>query len=151
MDVRQLTPLLLYVAVFSTYDDVDPIISFMKLNARYASITCYSHHSCYSHQVDIVWYLNISSNQQEPVEYFTGDSELAYSDYGISIQSTCPAYECQSTLSMPNDEALNNTLVWCAGYTEVCPETKSTSNPVTVVTHTDESRTGMYIETFKIV
>lgn len=130
--------------MFSTYDDIDPIINFTKLTTHNASMTCHSHHLCYSHQVDIAWYLNISS-LQEPLEYFAGDSELAYSEYGMSIQSTCPDYECQSTLTIPNDNILNNTVIWCGGYIEICPKTKqSISNPVTVITNSCTS--GMSID-----
>ncbi len=124
----------IFLDVFSTYDDVEPIINFTERDVRTASITCYSHHVCHNHRVNIVWYLNIRSSLHEPVEYFTEDSELLHSEYGISIQSNCPAEECYSTLRMPNEEGLNNTVIWCGGYTEVCPETKTTSHPVTVIT-----------------
>ena len=119
------------LVVFSTYDDVAPIINFTSLNVHNTSITCYSHHLCYHHQVNIVWYLNTSNGLHK----FQADSELSRSEYGISTKSTCPATECQSTLSVPNDPALNGSVIWCGAHTEVCPDIQSTTNPVLIITN----------------
>ncbi len=123
------------------YSNANPIINVTEQNPNNISIVCY--HPTFSR---IAWYLNISS-LQETVEYFMEDSELAHSEYGISIQSTCPDDKCHSTLSMPNDVTLNNTVIWCEGYTEVCPDIKTTSHPITVIIERkDPSIAGKYME-----
>lgn len=126
--------MLSYTGVYSTYDDLH-IVDGTKPSPHNISIACYSEHDCLHHKVHIVWFINVNKTQQEPFKYFAFDSDLLYSEFGMSITSTCPAYQCQSTLTLPSDEKLNNTEISCGAYTEVCPGViKFRSNTVTVIT-----------------
>lgn len=82
---------------------------------------CYAKHVCLHHKVNVVWFININSTQDTPTKYSASDSSQLYGESGILIHSTCPEYECQSTLTLPRYEELNNTDILCGGFTEVCP------------------------------
>lgn len=128
-----LTVLLYSLAdIYSTYDNTD-IIDASKPSPHPVTITCYAEHVCLHHQVSIVWLMSIGDDSEK--KYSTSDSELLQSKFGISLESTCPAYDCMSTLVLPCLENINGTQISCAAYTAACPDVvTSRSSVVTLLT-----------------
>ena len=126
-----------YIAVYSTYDH----LSVIDLTTQSSfSITCRAHHVCHHHMVHVVWFVNIKNTQATPTRYSVENSEQLHGVSGISITTTCPGLECSSTLTAPGSEELNNTVVQCATFTEVCPGNLNQSNTSTLVTKREDTQ-----------
>lgn len=122
--------------VYSSYDNTGiSAIDAFRPSPHDVSITCYAEHVCNHHLVHIVWFIKMGDRKQETRQYSSSDSDLLRKNFGISLTSTCPEYNCQSTLTIPCQEALDKIQVSCGAYTEACPNTvKYTSDVITVHT-----------------
>ena len=125
------------IGVYSAHicDDNSIIDATKQSTPANISITCHAKHVCMYHKVHVVWLINVHGSEGAPTRYSTSDSDLLYEEYGISIQSSCPDFECVSTLMLPTDERLNDTKVLCGAFTEVCPgELQHPPSTVTLIT-----------------
>lgn len=130
-------PYSIVIGVYSAHvHDNNSVIDATKQSTQTnVSITCHAKHVCLYHKVQVVWLININSSQDTSTKYSTSDSDQLYEEFGVSIHSTCPDYECYSTLTLPTDEDLNNTQVLCGAFTEVCAgELKHPPRSVMVIT-----------------
>ena len=87
-------------------------------------LTCYSQHPCLRYKVQISWFVEVSNIQDNQTQILSSDSNaeriLLKNDHRIVVSSSCPDYECNSELTVPNT-VINGTTIWCGAYTEACP------------------------------
>ena len=69
----------------------------------------------------IIWLVAIGSGSEQQYSPALPSDLLLLSKLGISVTSTCPGTQCESTLVIPCREDLNRTRVRCGAYTDVCP------------------------------
>ena len=123
-----------HAVAYSTYDETGiSIIDSSEPSPHPITITCYAQHVCSSHPVHIVWHVKINNSVEQT--YSLSNSTTLNSEFGMTLTSTCPDYECTSTLVLPCLDKLNNTHVSCGAYTDVCPHRVTcNSSAVTLVT-----------------
>lgn len=125
-----------FLGVYTTFDDL-PVLTVTHERTRPSiDLTCYSQHLCLYHKVHIVWFIKTKQVHATSEQIFTSESKsdmkILEDNFGISVTSRCPAYECHSTLTMKQSMTVNSE-VWCGGYTEACPGSIKHNSTRTVV------------------